>query len=165
MKRALLAAIVAAAVLAVAGCDNPFEDDPAPRTPDPATSAPKTPEPKNPGTKSPGRKVPVPDPKPESPKPVSPKPWVPKGPATLTGCGTFAQYSDCTFQGSNFKPGEKIYFLRDGSPLPDLTADKEGRFTHVTAGNLRIGAHTYTARGAQSGVMARTTVRVTPVYF
>ncbi|WP_219668686.1 hypothetical protein [Streptomyces bambusae] len=164
MKRAHLACVVAAAVLAVAGCDNPFQDDRPPRESDPRATAPQNPGPNNPGPKNPTPKPTTPQPptpKPTTPKPTTPEPWVQKGPATLTGCGKFARYANCTFTGTNFKPGEKINFLRDGFLLHVFTADKEGRFTQSPGSNPRVGPHTYTARGMDSGVEASTTVYVT----
>ncbi|MFD7630703.1 hypothetical protein ACFV7Q_32565 [Streptomyces sp. NPDC059851] len=167
MTRAhLAAAAVVAAVLAVAGCQIKVEGDPVPVSPDPKPAGPQNPGPKDPGPKGPGPG----SPSPKSPviKPTPPpKPWHPQGKAVLTGCGSFARFENCTFQGINFKPGEKIQMAFDGDPIfnPFLRADDTGRFTYTRGHNPSPGFHTYTARGLESGVEASTTVRVTPAKF
>jgi hypothetical protein len=159
------AAAVAAAVLVMAGCQIEVEDDPVPGSPGPKPVGPQKPGTKSPspspGTKSPGPQSPVIDP------PPPPKPWFPQGQAVLTGCGTFASFEDCTVQGINFKPGEKIQLSFDGHPVfnPFLRADKTGRFDFTRGHNASVGPHTYTARGLESGLEASTTVQVTPGKF
>ncbi|MCX5374914.1 hypothetical protein [Streptomyces sp. NBC_00091] len=159
-------AAAAVAVLAVAGCQIKVEGDPAP-----GSSEPKPVGPQNPGPKSPSPKVPGPkSPSPKSPvidPPPPPKPWFPQGKTVLTSCGTFARFENCTVQGINFKPGEKIQLSFDGYPIfnPFLRTDKTGRFDFTRSHNPSVGPHTYTARGLESGAEASTTVHVTPAKF
>ncbi|MBT2546669.1 hypothetical protein J7E99_40005 [Streptomyces sp. ISL-44] len=156
----------AAAILAVAGCQIQVEDDPVPGSPapkpvGPQNPGPKSPSPNNPSPKSPGPESPAIDP------PPPPKRWFSRGKTVLTGCGTFARFEDCTVQGINFKPGEKIQLSFDGYPIfnPFLRADKTSWWDYTRGHNPSVGPHTYTARGLESGVEASTTVQVTPAKF
>ncbi|MFI8503541.1 hypothetical protein ACIGFK_34295 [Streptomyces sp. NPDC085524] len=162
MNRRHLVAIVAAAVLGLTGCNDALPDDPAPTKPTASKHPSKGPS-KGPGTPDPRPTGPT-DPGPTSPSPKD-SPWKQKGPATLTGCGTVKRGLTCSFQGSNFKPGEKIYFSRDGAQKHVFTADERGGFAQDIGDITTLGAHTYTARGAESHVEASTTVQVTEGVF
>ncbi|MEV7613722.1 hypothetical protein [Streptomyces sp. NPDC089799] len=167
MRRARAAgtvAVVLAAAVALTGCED-LSGDPKPG---PSASSkgtvkpgpkpgPKTTPPKSPKTsKSPG---PVTSPPPDDPSPGG---WGQKGPATLTGCGTFKSGFQCTFQGADFKPGERIHLRREGQTTEHVfTADSRGGFVISPVHNPKPGSYTYTASGEESGLRATTQVEVT----